>query len=74
VKWDFKMPVNQNTTLLDYLTIRNPEVSSDASWKGGNTKTKESVHFEISYEPGDWSDFSYKKLRSNYRKALSRVI
>ncbi|KAI9765982.1 MAG: hypothetical protein M1840_006989 [Geoglossum simile] len=58
-----------STTLLDYLTIPNPDVDSTHSATGSNTDNPSWTSAEA---VRDWKEFNYKTLLSCYKELLNR--
>ena len=65
----------KSQTLLNYLTIPNPEVCGRVSPKGTNSKSKSKTNeWRIPTVLGEWEDFEYDTLTAIYNGDLHRVL
>jgi len=62
-----------HTTLLEYLITPNPQINSENSWKGSNTKSTGSMWLSYS-ELNVWEEFNFNSLNELYKDTLQQLF
>ena len=61
-------------SLLAYLRTENPEVIRDGLTRGSNTTAYDGNTWDPPDRIGEWEDFDFDTLKSNYRGKLFEVL